>query len=103
MKTRMAPLLRIALAVSLLSFALPALAQDTDQARKVLFKNVNVFDGKGEAIAEGMSVLVEGNTISKIAQSVAVPEDATVIDGSGRTLMPGLIDAHAHLMHTDVP
>src|SRR5262249_39589122 len=44
------------------------------------------------------SVLVVGNTIEKIGGDIAAPEKATVIDGGGRTLMPGLIDAHWHAM-----
>jgi imidazolonepropionase-like amidohydrolase len=50
-----------------------------------------------------MSVLVEDNTIARIAESIEVPEPATVIDGGGRTLMPGLIDAHVHTMMSDTP
>ncbi len=63
-----------------------------------LISNVNVFDGKTEKLAMGMSVLVEGNKISKITKSLQAPAGATVIDGGGRTLMPGLIDAHWHSM-----
>ncbi|WP_455389663.1 amidohydrolase family protein, partial [Petrachloros mirabilis] len=64
----------------------------------MLFQNVNIFDGQNEKLAEGMSVLVEGNKISKIAKSIQAPAGATVIDGGGRTLIPGLIDAHWHTM-----
>jgi len=63
-----------------------------------LITNVNVFDGKTEKLAMGMSVLVEGNKISKIAKSLPVPAGATVIDGGGHTLMPGFIGAHEHLI-----
>ena len=46
-----------------------------------------------------MSVLVEGNLIKKTAKGqIAADADAKVIDGGGRTLMPGLIDGHAHMM-----
>ncbi|MGH9346905.1 MAG: amidohydrolase family protein [Vicinamibacterales bacterium] len=46
------------------------------------------------------AVLIEGNKIVAIgrAAEMTIPKDATVIDTSGRTMMPGLIDAHAHLM-----
>lgn len=63
----------------------------------ILITNVNVFDGKGDKLIKGMSVLVEGNKISKIDKDIAVPDSATVIDGGGRTLMPGLIDMHYHV------
>jgi imidazolonepropionase-like amidohydrolase len=65
---------------------------------QVLFTNVNIFDGKSDTLAEGMSVLVEGNLIKKIAKGdIEADANATVIDGDGRTLMPGLIDGHSHL------
>src|SRR5262249_6950640 len=43
-------------------------------------------------------VLVVGNKIEKIGGDIAAPENAIVIDAGGRTLMPGLIDAHWHAM-----
>jgi imidazolonepropionase-like amidohydrolase len=63
-----------------------------------LFKNANVFDGKSDKVTAGRSVLVVGNKIEKVGVDVAAPEGATVIDAGGRTLMPGLIDAHWHTM-----
>ncbi len=77
--------------------AIPAWAQKAEPVSKVLITNVRIFDGKSDKLAAGMSVLVEGNKIAKIAKSIAAPQGATVIDGGGRTLMPGLIDAHVHL------
>jgi imidazolonepropionase-like amidohydrolase len=67
-------------------------------AGTTLMQNANIFDGTSERLVTGMSVLVEGNRITKIARSIAVPAGATVIDAKGRTLTPGLIDAHVHLM-----
>jgi len=69
-----------------------------DQSKpQTLFTNVNVFDGKTNGLAQGMSVLVEGNLIKQVTKGVIEAADATVIDGKGRTLMPGLIDNHIHL------
>ena len=64
---------------------------------QVLLKNVNIFDGKRDSLAQGMDVLVEGNLIRKIGKGLQ-GVNATEIDGGGRTLMPGLIDGHAHVM-----
>ncbi|HMO37053.1 MAG TPA: amidohydrolase family protein, partial [Gemmatales bacterium] len=75
------------------------LAQDT----AVLFKNVMVFDGTSEMLLGPTSVLVVGNRISKLAETISAPEHATIIDGKGRTLIPGLIDAHVHLAMAAVP
>ena len=63
-----------------------------------LFKNVKVFDGKSDRLSPSTSVLVVGNTIAKIGPSVTAPAHAIIIDGGGRTLIPGLIDNHWHTM-----
>ena len=65
---------------------------------QVLFKNVNVFNGTDNKIYKNHSVLVEGNIIKAISASeIKTNANATVIDGAGRTLLPGLIDMHTHL------
>lgn len=63
----------------------------------VLIRNVRVFDGKSDTLSAPTSVLVRGNKIDAISASVP-SAGATVIEGNGRTLMPGLIDAHVHIM-----
>jgi imidazolonepropionase-like amidohydrolase len=72
-----------------------ALAQDSPN--QTLFVNVNIFDGTSEKLAMNRRVLVEGNLIKTIGdETLKANKDATVIDGGGRTLMPGLIDSHTH-------
>lgn len=63
-----------------------------------LFTNVRVIDGTGKAPFAGQ-VLVRANRIAAVAQAPEAIDatDATIIDGGGATLMPGLTDAHAHL------
>jgi imidazolonepropionase-like amidohydrolase len=70
----------------------------------ILFTNVQVIDGSGAAPFAG-EVLVEGNRIKKVARDgAALPRDgAAVVDGNGRTLMPGLIESHAHISFCDTP
>jgi len=66
-----------------------------------LFKNVRIFDGKAEKLTNPSNVMVRGNIIERVSSvSIQPPADVdvTVIDGGGRTLMPGLIDAHVHAM-----
>src|SRR5215469_4793115 len=66
-----------------------------------LFKNVRIFDGKAEKLTAPGNVMVRRNIIERISsETIQSPADAnvTVIDGGGRTLMPGLIDAHWHTM-----
>src|SRR5262249_5749275 len=74
------------------------LAQDTPPST-VLFENVRVFDGKSAKLSGPTNVLVHGNIIEKVS-SASIPVDRTattrIINGGGRTLMPGLIDVHWH-------
>src|SRR5579871_1251031 len=78
--------------------AAPARAQEPAPRPTVLFTNAKVFDGKSDKLTANTSVLVVGNTIKTIGGAGAVPAGAIVIDAGGRTLMPGLIDAHWHAM-----
>jgi imidazolonepropionase-like amidohydrolase len=68
-----------------------------------LFRNVRIFDGKGTSVSAPSNVLVRGNKIERISTSPIAAENAVVIDGNGRTLMPGIIDAHAHIMLATLP
>ncbi|RWB26808.1 MAG: amidohydrolase family protein [Mesorhizobium sp.] len=70
----------------------------TASADDVLFENVRIFDGKGAALSAPSNVLVQGNVIARISTSPIEAEGARRIAGYGRTLMPGLIDAHWHAM-----
>ena len=64
-----------------------------------LFQNVRIFDGKGASLSPPSNVLTRGNIIERIStEPIAAEPGATVIAGNGRTLMPGLIDAHWHAM-----
>jgi hypothetical protein len=60
----------------------------------LVIRNARVFDG--ERVHDNASVVVRGGRIAAIGASVDVPAGATVIDGAGKTLLPGLIDAHTH-------
>lgn len=79
-----------------LSGAAPAQAP---AAPVTLLQNVRIFDGKSAALSGPSQVLVRNGTIERVsAAPLAPPPGATVIDGGGRTLMPGLIDNHWHTM-----
>jgi imidazolonepropionase-like amidohydrolase len=73
--------------------------QATEQAMgtQILITHVNIFNGTDDKLYENHSVLVENNLIKEIStDKIKTKADATVIDGQGKTLMPGLIDSHAH-------
>ena len=76
---------------AILATSMPTAASAAD----VLFRNVRVFDGRSANLSAPTSVLVSGNKIARISGNIEAP-GAQVIDGQGKTLMPGLIDAHWH-------
>lgn len=61
-----------------------------------LLTNVTIFDGEGGRIDNG-AVLFRDGKIAEVAQSIAAPEGASVIDGRGKYVTPGVIDVHSHL------
>jgi len=68
-------------------------------AQEVVFTNVRVFDGTADTLSAPTTVVVRENVIAAIGpDAAAASTEATVIDGTGQTLMPGLIDNHVHMM-----
>ena len=67
-------------------------------ADTLLIENVTLIDGTGRPSVAGASVLVDGERINRIARgSIDAPRGTTRIDGTGKFLMPGLMDMHIHL------
>jgi imidazolonepropionase-like amidohydrolase len=68
-------------------------------AMATLFLNVHILNGSGARLSAPSNVLVRDNTIARISTaSIEVEPSFTVVQGNGRTLMPGLIDMHWHAM-----
>jgi imidazolonepropionase-like amidohydrolase len=61
-----------------------------------LVRNVTVFDGEGGRIDNGAVLFANGKVV-QIGQSIDAPAGATVIDGTGKWLTPGIVDIHSHL------
>lgn len=73
--------------------------------KTTLINNVQIFNGRDNKTIQG-NVLIKDNHITKISTS-PIPVDRSantvIIDGKGKFLMPGLIDAHTHIMMESVP
>ncbi len=105
--------LRIAFALAVTLFMLtgcndtltPLVARPVDPPASLLIAGVDVFDAEQARIDRNKDVLVRAGIIDAIADAgeLAVPTDAERIDGSGATLLPGLIDAHVHLASSPFP
>jgi imidazolonepropionase-like amidohydrolase len=94
-------LVLLALALPGTAFGQPAPSTNGAATRAVLFKSVRIFDGKADALTDAKDVLVVGNKIANISPaSITPPTGATVLEGGGRTLTPGFIDTHVHLLIT---
>ena len=90
----------LSLFVFLFACLLPVqLMAEEDPPQGVLFTNVMVFGGTSEQLIKA-DVLVTGNKIDQVSTeplAVIASTNMKVIDGGGRTLMPGLINSHTHL------
>jgi len=86
-------------AASVLMCAMTTIAAEEQPfPQQTLFTNVNIFNGTDDKLYENHNVLVEDNLIKAIsATKIKASAGATVINGKGHTLMPGLINSHTHL------
>jgi imidazolonepropionase-like amidohydrolase len=61
--------------------------------------NATLIDGTGANPVRNATIVIEGERITQIGTSVATPRDAEAIDAGGRTVMPGMIDCHVHMLY----
>ncbi len=61
-----------------------------------ILRNASVLDPEKGELVPGQSVVVEGGRIADVGPGLSGPGDALILDAGGRTVMPGLIDAHTH-------
>jgi imidazolonepropionase-like amidohydrolase len=67
-----------------------------------VFSGGRFLDPRRDQLQDGISVLIEDGTVKEVADRPITSSSATSIDLRGRTLMPGLIDAHIHVVLTEV-
>ena len=80
----------------------PAAGAEAGAAPRTLaIRDVTLFDAQAARMRAHQTIVIEGDRITAVgeAASTAVPPGARIIDGSGRWVIPGLIDAHVHLTH----
>jgi imidazolonepropionase-like amidohydrolase len=82
------------------AFVVSTLAMPLQQQTVTAITNVRIIDGNGGSTVANGTVVFQGERITAIGPSdgVAVPAGATVIDGTGKTALPGLADFHVHLI-----
>ena len=73
------------------------MAEEKKAETKVI-KCGRLIDGTGAAPIENTTVVIEDSKIKAVGKDVEVPKGAEVIDATGKTVMPGLIDSHLHIL-----
>ena len=69
---------------------------------RYLLRNVQLLDPAHDQLLGGREVLVEDDRIREVSERALPVAGAMVVDGGGRTLMPGLIDCHVHVYLSEV-
>lgn len=64
-----------------------------------LFQNLTILDGTGISAKEDIDIWIEGETIKRIGKNLHVPPDATAIDLSGKSVIPGFVMLHEHMFY----
>jgi imidazolonepropionase-like amidohydrolase len=91
------PVAAFALWAAMSSVALKA--QEADQNKQPLaIRAQRLIDGRSDKVVKDATVLVVGEKIAAVGPGLAIPTNARVIDLGDVTLLPGLIDAHTHLL-----
>ena len=67
-----------------------------------LLQNARIFDGRTPDLSEPVDIVLDDGRFRQIAKTIEVPSDVDRYDLDGRTVMPGLIDAHFHAYASDI-
>lgn len=81
-----------------LSILLMVFAPTDVQGQVTVIRAGKLFDGRSDRLQENVHILIEGKRIVQVGKDLPIPAGATVIDLSDRVVMPGLVDAHTHIV-----
>ena len=67
------------------------------QEKPIVFKGATIITVTGQTFSGGTMVVQNGKIIAVGAADIVIPANATIVDASGKTIMPGIVDTHSHL------
>jgi len=67
-------------------------------AQTYAVKAGRLIDGKNDVVKQNVTIIIKGNKITALGVEIGIPENAVIIDLSDKTVLPGFIDAHTHIM-----
>src|SRR5690348_8641546 len=85
-------------AISLLLLPISLCGQGSRPLRQTVIRAARLFDGRTDSVIPNAVILIEDNKIKSVGAGTAMPASARLIDLGDATLLPGLIDAHTHLL-----
>jgi len=91
---RLLALLIVSTTLTLVPIALSA--QPSFSSKTLVLSHITVIDASGTPAQPGMTIVIANGRISELGKNVRAPQDAQVIDASGKFLIPGLWDTHGH-------
>jgi len=68
------------------------------QEKTIAIQAGKLIDGKSEAVQTGVTILIKGNRIAEVGKNIKIPNGAQIINLGNATVLPGLIDAHTHVL-----
>ncbi|WP_448211766.1 hypothetical protein [Colwellia sp. MEBiC06753] len=95
----MKQLVKTIIAVSLTIACIGKAAAEMPDPNITLITNVNVFDGVNEKLIKNANVVITDNIITEVSKEPLMVAGGKVIDGGGRTMIPGMIDTHWHMTY----
>src|SRR5262245_56321820 len=90
-----------AILTALLSLILTGTSGTTPHHAGIVIRNVSIIDVRTGAIDRTSDVMISGDRIQSVGKNLKVGKDATVVDGTGKFLIPGLWDMHVHALRND--
>ncbi len=87
--------------VSLVIIIITNYSCNNSKSNFILIKSADIIDGTGANIMLGYDILIRDSVIEEIGKKLKVPKRATIIDAKGKTIIPGLINMHAHFFNYD--